>query len=356
MNNKEKRKYMADVLVFQSTPFMSEFNTWRDFLKQTPTTLYKYRSFDKYAFDMIENDYAYLAPVKGLDDPFDCLNDFSIDDYYNENTHKITPKAVDFIVKLVCPKGLQHLSPKEVKKLAIQCIDENGIDYEKVPKVVESNGISVKTSVEPLFVALNSFNETFENIIKSTKMDGFAKNALNPDERVGVLSLSEKRDNKVMWSLYGNNYEGYCIEYDIPKRKEVTPNLCPVIYTKRSNNRFIEKMIEYAMAAMLRAISDGRIKGNIGAAMELFCTKDSDWSYQSEWRIISSGEGQFKFLKIKAIYLGFKVSKTNERKIKKLAKAKGFELYKMNPPTGKKTIRYSRINNGTIRQNNKKSN
>ena len=71
MNNKEKRKYMTDLLVFQSTPFMSEFETRKDFLKKTPIILYKYRPFDRYAFEMIEEGYAYLAPVKGLDDPFD---------------------------------------------------------------------------------------------------------------------------------------------------------------------------------------------------------------------------------------------------------------------------------------------
>lgn len=343
MNNKEKRKYMTDLLVFQSTPFMSEFETRKDFLKKTPIILYKYRPFDRYAFEMIEEGYAYLAPVKGLDDPFDCLNDFTINDFYNEKTHKITPKAVDFIIKLVCPKGIQNLSPKEVKKLALQCIKEDGIDYEKVPKVVTSNGIMTRTEVEPLFAVLNTFNENFEGVIESAKLDGFAKSAMSPGDRVGICSLSEKRDNKVMWSLYGNNYEGYCIEYDIPKRQEVTPNLCPVIYTKRNNNRFIEKMIEYAMGAFMRAVTDGHLTGNIGASMELFCTKDTDWSYQTEWRLIANAGGRFPYLNIKAVYLGFKVKKSNESKMKKLAKEKGFSLFKMNPPNGKKRITYSKI-------------
>ncbi|MFA7082719.1 MAG: DUF2971 domain-containing protein [Bacteroidales bacterium] len=334
---------MTDLLVFQSTPFMSEFETRKDFLKKTPIILYKYRPFDRYAFEMIEEGYAYLAPVKGLDDPFDCLNDFTINDFYNEKTHKITPKAVDFIIKLVCPKGIQNLSPKEVKKLALQCTKEDGIDYEKVPKVVTSNGIMTRTEVEPLFVVLNTFNENFEGVIESAKLDGFAKSAMSPGDRVGICSLSEKRDNKVMWSLYGNNYEGYCIEYDIPKRQEVTPNLCPVIYTKRNNNRFIEKMIEDAIGAFMRAVTDGHLTGNIGASMELFCTKDTDWSYQAEWRLIANAGGRFRYLNIKAVYLGFKVKKSNESKMKKLAKEKGFSLFKMNQLSGKKRITYSKI-------------
>lgn len=343
MNNKEKRKYMSGLLVFQSTPFISEFETRKEFLKKTPIILYKYRPFDKYAFEMIEEGYAYLAPVQGLDDPFDCLNDFTINDYYNENTCEITPKAIDYIIKLFCQRGIQNLSTKQVKELAFQCIKEDSLDYEKYPKIVVSSGSITRTTVEPFFVALNAFNENFTRVIEAAKVDGFAQSAMSPSDRVGICSLSEKRDNKVMWSLYGNNYEGYCIEYDIPKRQEVTPNLCPVIYTKRNNNKFIEKMIEYAMGAFMRAVTDGRLTGNIGASMELFCTKDTDWSYQAEWRLIANAGGKCRFLNIKAIYLGFKVKKSNENKMKKLAKEKGFNLFKMNPPNGKKKITYTKI-------------
>lgn len=342
MNNKEKRKYLSNLLLFQSTPFITEFKTRSNFLEKTPVILYKFRPFDKYTFEMIEEGYAYLAPVKGLDDPFDCLSDFTINDFYNEKTHKIKPKAVDFIIKHVCPKGTQDLSTKEVKELAIQCI-EDGINYEKIPKIVTSNDVMTRTEVEPFFIALNMFNKNFKRVIESAMADGFAKSAMFPDERVGICSLSEKRDNKVMWSLYGNNYAGYCIEYDVPKSQEVTPILCPVIYTKRSNNRFIKKMIEYSLGALLRNVTNGHLSGNIGASMELFCTKDTDWSYQSEWRLIASAGGHFKHLIIKAVYLGFKVKKTHENKMKKIAKEKGFTLYKMNPPNGKKKITYFKI-------------
>ena len=150
-----------------------------------------------------------------------------------------------------------------MRNLALQCIDENGIDFEKAPKVVTTNGIVTKTEIEPLFVLLNLFNDNFNRVLDNSHLDGFAENAMFPGERVGICSLSEIRDNKVMWSLYGKKYEGYCIEYNIPKRKEVTPNLCPVIYTKKNNNRFIEKLLEYGMAAMMRAITEGHISGNI---------------------------------------------------------------------------------------------
>lgn len=342
MTNKEKRKYISDILISNSIPFTNEISKRGIILSRIPESLYKYRSFDKYTFDMIENNYVFLAPVSGLDDPFDCLNDFEIDRFYDKKNNKITHKAIDFILKRF-PTGLSGLSKKELKNLAIKCIDENGIDYDTAPKIVKSSSVTTTIEVAPLFIALKAFNDFFKEIYDSTEMNGFAEKAYNPGEKVGVCSLSEKRDNKVMWSLYGKNYSGYCIEYKIPLIKEVIQNLCPVIYTKKPNNSFIEKITEYSMAATLRAITNGNICGNIGATMELFCTKDTDWSYQSEWRIIGNARTKFKHLKIKSIYLGFKVNKTNERNMKKLAQNYNFNLYKMNPPNGSKKITYKKI-------------
>ena len=343
MNNKEKRHYMTDLMKYQSVPYSAEFANRKNFLEKTPTCLYKYRHFDEFAFEMVDKNYVYLAPVKGLDDPFDCLSDFTISDFYNEQTHKITPKALNFIINHVYPHGNKNLSTKELKALALQHINEQGIDYENLPKTVISNGAVTISQIDPLFIVLENFNNNFENIIENLVSEGFVKTAMSPGDKVGICSLSEKRDNKVMWSLYGKNYEGYCIEYEIPKRKEITPNLFPVIYTKRNNNRFIEKAIEYAMGVFMRDITYGQQTGNLGAYMELFCTKDTDWSYQAEWRLIANAGGKCKYLNIKAIYLGFKVDVSNQQKMERLAKEKGFALFKMNPPHDKRTITYTKI-------------
>lgn len=37
-----------------------------------PNSLFKYRPFDEFTYDMLENEYLYLCPAKRLDDPSEC--------------------------------------------------------------------------------------------------------------------------------------------------------------------------------------------------------------------------------------------------------------------------------------------
>lgn len=351
MNNREKRKYISDLNTFNSIPFMCEFETRKDFLKQTPTSLFKYRHFDKYSFEMIKDSYAFLAPVSGLDDPFDCLNQSGIQEFYDPDKGGLTPKGLKYVIRLVASKGLPSgMSEAQLKKLATDSMNGSEIDYDIAVSHPFAREALPEEQVGAFLGTMRTFNENLPGVLENKAWESFSENALFPGDKVGVCSLSEVRDNKPMWSLYGGNYSGYCIEYEIPKERDLILNLCPVIYTKRANNSLIKKMLEYAIFAMMRGFSSGRITGNIGAIMELFCTKDTDWAYQKEWRIIGKAAERCSLMKIKAIYLGFKVSQRNISRMKCLAKEKGCTLFKMNPPDGSKRITYIKVD---IKGNNK---
>ncbi len=344
MNTREKRKYITDLLTFNTPPFLCEFETRHAFLNYTPLTLFKYRPFDKYSFEMISEGYSFLAPVQGLDDPFDCMNSSKIKDFYDPKKGGLTDAGLNYIVGLITKHGLPpQLTKSELLQLAKSSMNGDQIDYELASRRPLVQDSLSQTEVETFLGTMRTFNENLPGILENDAWESFAKNALSPGQRVGICSLSETRDNKPMWSLYGAGYSGYCIEYEIPRCKELILNLCPVIYTKRANNNLIKKMLEYALSAMMRAFSNGRISGNIGAAMELFCTKDSDWSYQKEWRIIGKAGERCTAMPIKAIYLGFKASKRNIARMKRVAKKKRFSLFLMNPPDGTKRISYKQL-------------
>ena len=49
---------------------------------------------------------------------------------------------------------------------------------------------------------------------------------------------------------------------------------------------------------MLRALTSGKKRGKIGSVAELYCTKDTDWANQKEWRIVGTQSGKYKYLKM----------------------------------------------------------
>lgn len=55
MNNDEKKEFLNLQVAFQSTPFVSELLKRKDYYNKIPKLLYKYRKFDEFTFDMIEN-------------------------------------------------------------------------------------------------------------------------------------------------------------------------------------------------------------------------------------------------------------------------------------------------------------
>lgn len=53
------------------------------------------------------------------------------------------------------------------------------------------------------------------------------------DESFGVLSLSTKPDDILMWSHYSNRHDGVCLEFHTPAHPNAFPRLFPVRYDKQ---------------------------------------------------------------------------------------------------------------------------
>ena len=66
-----------------------------------PSYLYKYRPFDEYTFEMLDNNYVYLCPAEKLDDPSECKIDFSGEDLYDLHTGRLMSKCVCVILNYV---------------------------------------------------------------------------------------------------------------------------------------------------------------------------------------------------------------------------------------------------------------
>lgn len=319
----------------------------RKVLKQCPSSLFKYKKFGKYTFDILKNKYAYLSPVKDLDDPFDCLSDFDISKIVDTNNKTITNQFLEHIIKETksLPLNEKQLNIAREYKDAFKPGDD--FETNRVYDGLKAAGVPEHQIASEIVKYKNLVNlsDAYED---TGTFDKLGKILMNSGNTIGVCSLSEINDNKVMWSLYGKEYKGCCIEYRFKINKKPPRFLFPVIYSREANNNFTEKVFDTLYAELNRQMFDSAFHLNkeiagVGAIYELFCSKDVDWKYQKEWRLVGGAQDKYYEVDIKAVYLGFKVSKTNEEKTIRYAKRYKFDLYKMKAPDGKKKIRFTKL-------------
>lgn len=344
MTNEEKKNYLNLKVAFQSTPFISELEKRNYFLSMTPKVLYKYRKFDEYTVDMIENDYVFLAPAGALDDPFDCLTNINLDSIYDKDSFNLSNEMMEYIVDIIFSHPhSEDIDKQEMVAMINRCTIDGKLSNDLIKKELDINRI-LNVEQKDLFLnAMINFQNVIANISEDDNLKKLFLFLMQSKEKVGVCSLTTKRDNKPMWSLYGDTYKGYCIEYETMFTNDLLPSLCPVIYTKEFDNNILKTVIKFSLETIIRFVSNGRIPTDMGCFTQLTCTKDSDWEYQDEWRIVGDANSKVKPMKIKSIYLGFNVSEKNENIIKELATKKSFSVLKMNKPTGTKEIIYNKL-------------
>lgn len=343
MTKKEKREYLNLLTIYKGKPFAAEVAKKDDFLNKIPKKLFKFRNFDDFTFDMLENNYVYLAPAEKLDDPFDCLTNVNPERVYRKGSFELS----DYIIKAIIDTVSEHaanqsLDTKELIRIFKDCSKGESIDTKVLINELEQYQTLNDEQKEIFYEVISNFPKVISTITEAEEMKKLFIALKDAQKTMGVCSLTTKRDNKVMWSLYGNTYKGYCVEYEEINDIKILQCLKPVIYSKRFDNDIIITMIRFCIETMIRAFTYGQVPTYIGAFDELLCTKDSDWSFQDEWRIIDSASSK-KSIKTKAVYLGFDVTPENQEKMVQCAKHNGFSLFKMKAPKTTKKIEYDKL-------------
>ena len=93
------------------------------------------------------------------------------------------------------------------------------------------------------------------------------------DENIGVLSLTEKPDNLLMWAHYAGQHQGFVIEFD-----EAHPYFNQ---KQRPDDEFnhlrkLHYSVDRPHRVSLMDISDE----------DMFLVKGKDWEYEQEWRML----------------------------------------------------------------------
>lgn len=246
-----------------------------------PEILYKYANWsDKHHKRIITHNELYFASAKLFNDPFDCDIPFR-DDLRNEND-------ILEIIKQLLRKNHPKWGNKDIDREAIKILAQKNWEREENKKIAE------ELRIQYMF------------------------------QRKRILSLTEFKDNILMWSHYANSHKGFCVGIDIEQtenyfNKYCDDTKCPIFLCKVKYMRLFPVLIP-------GPDNDPKI------VIEALTTKAEDWIYEQEWRYILTLPEALMTQKdcilnipdgiIAEIYLGCEMPEEHKNEIIKLVRAK----------------------------------
>lgn len=200
----------------------------------------------------------------------------------------------EFLIKELCEQEVYYCSPQHFNDpLDCKPLMQNDVDLKNLEKFVlgllsrQANGDQRKArrKIDDFqynagqFGLYNDGGEG-ERYYRRSLIGVIENDLLQAMGDVGVLSLSKKWDNMLMWSHYANNHKGVCLEFEFDGNK--CANLQPVDYTgsrEISVNDLYRWLIRGDETAKQRVIDC------------MFFKKERCWESEAEWRSIVSPSG-----------------------------------------------------------------
>lgn len=283
-----------------------------------PKYLCKYRSFDKFTFDMLENNYLYLCPAENLDDPTECLTSIELENLYDIENDCLSRECVELILEIIKP-----YTSNENYELARSLI------YKVMtPNYKIRNNFLLDVSFELQELAPKIPQNLFANIINwfanipdminspeiKPQIEGLILKGLSARKDMGICSLAESSDIEDMWLNYTDDSSGYCVVYQVFDYK-YNNLLFPVIYDDNRQTNIVMQVVATFLGQMIYAMTNKQIDSDRSQFLRLFTTKNKKWEYQDEWRLI--GDSNFKITapKINKIIIGKNASPEDKIKM-----------------------------------------
>lgn len=219
--------------------------------KNPPDLLYKYVTAER--IDVLKTGLIRFTQKNGLNDPFELRPDFQ-NVMSREQIEAIRPTEEMLLISL--RKEYENLPEDKKHQMSFDDlllkIKENPDLIERMYREIKPQTLSMAAFLTPIFK---------EKIRKE-----FAKS-------FGILSLSESPVDPVLWAHYSNNYSGFAYGFNTKDK---------FFNRRRSNNDelFHLRKVIYKNRGYI-GINLADLHGT-----DVFLTKNPEWAYEKEWRMI----------------------------------------------------------------------
>lgn len=268
-----------------------------------PSSLYKLYRPNEHAFQNLFSNTVWMDNPCNFNDPHDS----SIYLDFNSQLGKLTT----FLLKDKPLIG-KYLTNEELLEFK-EINDIQSFSTKLVKILAKKSGINVE-----LGKLVTVVKEVFEE--RSREMSKSFCDALKNGYKVACFT--EDIYSTLMWTHYAENHKGFAVEYDFSSLSEADCRknmLYPVYYS----NEF--KVIEDLFSNNEKLFLIG---------IEASIRKDSQWSYESEWRLINNLSAEeppqnYNVPPIKNVYLGKNIDQKNKNEIIKFCDLKKIEHHQM---------------------------
>ena len=284
------------------------------FVYSGPAFLYKYRSFDQFTYDMLENKYLYLCPADKLDDETECIATISADNIVDLNTNSLKRVGLEQIIRMIksytCEENYERIRYLIYRTSMRDGRIRNDFLLDIMPELQE---LAPGIDLAPIFNAIVNIPDQLEKPeIKKGFIDAIV--TILQREKIGICSLSEECNIEDLWERYGGHHTGYCVEYDMSDFSIKEP-LFPVIYEYERQTNVILALVNNFVSQLVAYFSNGQIKVDLSQYLRLYISKYMKWEEQKEWRIVGLACEKPKAPKISKIIIGNAVSDENKTKM-----------------------------------------
>lgn len=130
--------------------------------------------------------------------------------------------------------------------------------------------------------------------------------------KIGLYCLSRIPDSILMWSHYGCEHEGYCLEFEATDHTAMFGKAQPVLYSD-----------SYPIVDFFKTPKEKQVD-------LIFLTKYTSWSYEQEWRIIDFKDGpglhSYPPELLKSVIFGLRMTESNKTLIREWVKRRGHPI------------------------------
>ena len=224
--------------------------------------LYKYVIPDR--IDILEHSLIRLTQPFVFNDPFECFP------YIKEVAHD--ERVSEYLNKHQC-------SEEEKEKMLLQSWKEEQETHPELNVTYEEfrEYLQFKRDQTPFFICdLVKGLASMDDPSFRSEMVHALTQAVNKE--IGILCLTEKMDNLLMWAHYASNHTGFVIEFDEKHS----------FFYQGSEIGHLKK-VRYSITRPAVTLLDPTLSDMEHIyhwINDIFCVKSEHWEYEQEWRMI----------------------------------------------------------------------